>query len=173
MHHGHEHHDHEHHDDARDSEGAARGPSAHGHHATEGWRGAASVTLHCLTGCAIGEWLGLALGVSLHWPVARTIVVAVALAFLFGYLLTLVPLLRSGVKLGLALKIVWLGETVSIAVMELVMNVIDYAMGGMQPGMSLLSMQYWAAFAVAAAAGFVAAWPINYWMLARKLRKTH
>lgn len=137
-----------------------------------GWRGAASMTLHCLTGCAIGEWLGLAIGVSLHWPVAWTLALAVSLAFLFGYLLTLVPLVRSGVKLGLALKIVWAGETVSIAVMELAMNVIDFSMGGMQPGMSLLSPMYWTAFLTAAAAGFLAAWPVNYWMLSRKLRKT-
>lgn len=147
--------------------------SPHGRHATAGWRGAASVTLHCLTGCAIGEWIGLAIGVSLHWPVPWTLMLAITLAFAFGYALTLVPLLRGGMAFGAAMKVVWLGETVSIAVMELVMNVIDYSMGGMQPGMSLLSIQYWSAFVAAAFAGFLAAWPVNYWMLSSKLRNPH
>lgn len=166
-------HEHGTHDPAHGAHGAHAHHSAHGHHDTTGWRGAASVTLHCLTGCAIGEWLGLAIGVSLHWPTASTITLAVALAFVFGYLLTLVPLLRSGVAFATAMKIVWLGETISIAAMELVMNVVDYAMGGMQAGMSLLSVQYWSAFLLAVIAGFLAAWPVNFWMLSRKLRKTH
>ncbi len=179
--HGHGAHDHPGHDhpghDQPSHEHSAHRDGAHasprGHHATGGWRGAANVTLHCLTGCAIGEWIGLAIGVSLHWPVLWTLILAVTLAFVFGYALTLVPLLRSGMAFVAAMKIVWVGETVSIAVMELVMNVIDYSMGGMQPGMSVFSFQYWSAFLAAAVAGFLAAWPVNYGRLSRNFRNPH
>lgn len=148
---------------------AAHAGHAHG----SGWGDAARVTLHCLTGCAIGEWLGLAIGVSLGWSIGATITLAVTLAFLFGFALTIIPMMRRGLGFMQALRIVWLGELVSISVMELVMNVVDYQLGGMGPGMSLLHPQYWIAFGVAAASGYLAALPINKWLLGRNLKKCH
>ena len=149
--------------------------AGHGHAAGHrgSWRAAASVTLHCLTGCAIGEWLGLSIGVTLGLGTVKTIALAVTLAFICGFALTLIPLMRRGLRFAQAWKIVWIGETVSIAVMELVMNLVDYQLGGMQAGMSLLHPQYWIAFGVAALAGYLAAWPVNWWLLRRNLKNCH
>ena len=145
---------------------------AHAQHAAiGGWRGAAKVTLHCLTGCAIGEWIGLTIGVTLGLQTMHTIALAVVLAYASGFALTLIPLMRSGMRLAQAFKIVWVGEAISIAAMELVMNVVDYHMGGMRRGMSLLHTQYWIAFSAAAVAGYLAAWPVNYWMLKSSIKK--
>ena len=143
------------------------------HRMPASWSSAARVTLHCLTGCALGEWLGLAIGVSLGLATAYTIALAVTLAFVCGFALTLVPMLRRGLRFGEALRIVWLGELVSIAVMELVMNLVDYHLGGMGPGMSLRHPQYWLAFGVAALAGYLAALPVNYALLRRHLKHCH
>lgn len=145
----------------------------HGHAAVGPWRMAASVTLHCLTGCAIGEWTGLAIGVSLGLESHHTIMLAVSLAFLFGFALTLIPLMRRGMSFSQAWKLVWLGEVVSISVMELVMNLVDYHMGGMGPGMSLAHPQYWIAFGTAAVAGYFAALPVNWWLLRRGMKNCH
>ena len=149
--------------------------AGHGHASghRSSWRAAASVTLHCLTGCAIGEWLGLSIGVTLGLGTVKTIALAVTLAFICGFALTLIPLMRRGLRFAQAWRIVWIGETVSIAVMELVMNLVDYQLGGMQAGMSLLHPQYWIAFGVAALAGYLAAWPVNWWLLRRNLKNCH
>jgi len=144
--------------------------AGHAHHG--GWRGAASVTLHCLTGCAIGELLGLAIGVSLGWTPRLTISLAVALSFVSGFALTLVPMLRRGFGFADSFRTVWLGEVISISVMELVMNLVDYQMGGMR-GVSLASARYWEAFALGLVAGFIAAWPVNAWMLSRNMKRCH
>lgn len=162
------------HTDAVDRAHDGHVQTAHGNHAVnDSWASAARITLHCLTGCAIGEWTGLAIGVSLGWAVASTIALAVTLAFVFGFTLTIVPMVRRGMTVAQAFRIVWLGELVSIAVMELAMNVVDYQLGGMGPGMSLLHPQYWIAFSVAAAAGYLAALPANKWLLSRNLKKCH
>jgi hypothetical protein len=146
----------------------------HAHHTVDGrWKAAASVTLHCLTGCAIGEWLGLAIGASLGWAPGATITLAVILAFVCGFALTLAPLMKTGMRLVQATKVVWIGEAVSITVMELAMNLVDYHMGGMQQGVSLGSAQYWIAFGAAAVAGYLAAVPVNYWLLQRNLKNCH
>lgn len=156
-----------------DAKGASA-TAAHGHHrARDDWPTAARITLHCLTGCAIGEWIGLSVGVTLGWSIAATITLAVTLAFICGFALTIIPLVRGGLRVRQAFRIVWLGETVSIAVMELVMNVVDYHLGGMGAGMSLLHPQYWLAFGIAAAAGYVAALPVNKWLLSRNLKNCH
>jgi Domain of unknown function (DUF4396) len=146
--------------------------AAHSGHAGNGWSGAASITLHCLTGCAIGELTGLTIGVSLGWHPNFTIALAVVLSFVSGYALTLVPMLRRGAGFLTAFRTVWLGEAISIGVMELVMNVADYEMGGMR-GVSLTSQRYWISFAIALVAGFLAAWPVNLWMLRRNLKRCH
>lgn len=145
---------------------------AHAQHgAIGGWRGAARITLHCLTGCAIGEWIGLSIGVLLELETAPRVALAVMLAYLSGFTLTLYPLMRSGMAFRQAFKIVWIGEAVSIAAMEVAMNLVDYHLGGMRRGMSLMHPQYWIAFSAAAVAGYLAAWPVNYWLLKSGVKK--
>ena len=133
----------------------------------------AQATLHCLTGCVIGEVAGLLIGVSLGLSAWSTILWATTLAYLSGMSLGLVPLMRNQNKTFVgALKLIWIGEVFSIGVMEIVMNSVDYAMGGMQAG-SVLSPTFWAAIAVAVPAGFLAAWPVNWWLLKRDLKSCH
>jgi len=83
---------------------------AHDHGGTSGWRAAAMVTLHCLTGCLIGEWSGLAIGVALSLPTGLTVVLATVLAYTSGFGLTMWPLLRRGMRLWPALTTVFVGE---------------------------------------------------------------
>ena len=137
-----------------------------------GWRAAAMVTLHCLTGCLIGEWTGLAIGVALSLSSGLTVVLATVLAYASGFGLTIWPLLRRGMRLWPALTTVFVGEAVSIGVMEAAMNAVDYRMGGMGVR-SLFAPRYWEALAVASVAGFLAAWPVNFWLLGRNLKKCH
>ncbi len=146
---------------------------AHQHHADSvGWKGAASVTLHCLSGCLIGEWLGLAIGVGLALPPMTTMILATVLAYLSGFGLTLWPLLRRGMHFGAALRTVFVGEAVSIGVMEIAMNFVDWQMGGMAVK-SLFVTRYWIALGFASIAGFLAAWPVNRWLLSRNMKKCH
>lgn len=128
-------------------------------------------TLHCLTGCAIGELIGLSIGVSLGWPATTTMLLATLLGFMSGYLLGLWPLVKQGHSWLHAFKLIWLGETISIAVMEFVMNAVDYNMGGMQAP-SIFHSQFWLGYLIALPAGFIAAWPVNYWLLKRNLKKS-
>jgi hypothetical protein len=146
--------------------------AAHAQHGGTGTRAAAAVTLHCLTGCLTGEWLGLAIGVTLSLPVGATIILATALAYASGFGLTLWPLLRRGMGFWPALTTVFIGEVVSIGVMEVAMNIVDYAMGGMGVK-SLFLPRYWEALAVASVAGFLAAWPVNFWLLGRHVKRCH
>ena len=103
-------------------------------------RAAVSATVHCLTGCAIGEVLGMVIGPAFGWSDAATIAIAVVLAFFFGYLLTLIPLLRSGLALRAAVGVALAADTVSIAVMEVVDNVVMVAVpGGWTPASTAAS----------------------------------
>ena len=147
-------------------------PSAHHHAGVGGWRGAARVTSHCLTGCLIGEWIGLAIGVGLSLPRGVTAVLATLLAYTSGFGLTIWPLLRSGMSFLPALSTVFVGEAVSIGVMEVAMNAVDFAMGGMGVR-SLFAPRYWEALGVAAVAGFLGAWPVNFWLLSRNMKTCH
>lgn len=125
-----------------------------------------SATLHCLTGCAIGEVLGLIIGESLGWPSGQTIALAVALAFLFGYGLSLRPLLKAGLSVKRALGIVLAADTLSIATMEVVDNVVMATIpGAMEAG--LANPIFWASMVLALAAAFVAAFPVNRFLLKR------
>jgi hypothetical protein len=127
---------------------------------------ALSATLHCLTGCAIGEVLGLAIGTALGWGNAETIVLAVALAFLFGYAFTFVPLVRGGLALGAAVGIALAADTLSITVMEIVDNtVILVVPGAMEAGLD--SLLFWASLALALVVAFCAAYPVNRWLISR------
>ena len=111
---------------------------------------AVSATLHCLTGCAIGEVLGMVLGTWWGWSDAATIALAVALAFLFGYSLTIWPVLRSGLPLKAAVTVALAADTVSILTMEIVDNAIMLAIpGAMDAG--LTSPLFWGSLAVALA----------------------
>ncbi|MBA2467727.1 MAG: DUF4396 domain-containing protein [Sphingomonas sp.] len=149
--------------------------ASHGHtHRGHGpWRTAVHSTLHCLTGCVIGEVAGLMIGVSLGFPPWVTIVLATGLAYLSGMTLGLVPVMRSkGIGLAAALRIIWIGEVISIGVMELVMNFVDYRMGGMTAP-SVASWMFWRGIVFAVPAGFIVALPVNYWLLKRELKQCH
>ena len=125
-----------------------------------------SATAHCLTGCAIGEVLGLVIGTILGWGIFATIVLAIILAFIFGYLLTMLPLLRSGLALGIVLPLAFASDTLSITVMEIVDNLIILVIpGAMEAG--LRSLLFWGSLAFALAVAFVAAFPVNRWLIAR------
>jgi hypothetical protein len=121
----------------------------------------------------IGEVAGLMIGVTLGLPVWQTIVLATALAYLSGMTLGLLPVMRNqGVSMLDALRIIWIGEVISIGVMELVMNFVDYQMGGMSAP-SVASWMFWRGLVFAVPAGFLAAWPVNYWLLKRELKACH
>ena len=125
-----------------------------------------SATAHCLTGCAIGEVLGLVIGTALGWGTVATIALAVVLAFFFGYSLTMIPLLRSGLALATVLPIAFAADTLSITVMEIVDNLIILVIpGAMEAG--LTSLLFWGSLAFALAVAFVAAFPVNRWLIAR------
>lgn len=144
----------------------------HAHHAHSGdapARIATAATLHCLAGCAIGEIAGLMIGVALGIGVWPTMLLATVLAYASGFTLGLLPLVRRGMGFVQALRTIWLGEAISIAVMEIAMNFTDYHMGGMGVG-SILHPRFWLGFLVALPAGFIAAWPVNWWLLKRKIK---
>ena len=125
-----------------------------------------SATAHCLTGCAIGEVLGLAIGTVLGWGNVATIVLAIVLAFFFGYSLTMLPLLRSGLSLATVLPLAFASDTLSITVMEIVDNLIIVLIpGAMDAGLS--SALFWGSLAFALAVAFGAAFPVNRWLIAR------
>ncbi len=134
---------------------------------------AAHATLHCLTGCAVGEILGLFIGVSAGLGPWATMGLAIFLAYVFGFAFTLGPLMRrEGLTLQQAMSIVWIGELVSITAMEIGMNVTAYAVGGVH-AKSIFEPVFWIGMIAAIPAGFLAAWPVNYWLLKRQLKKCH
>ena len=127
---------------------------------------AAQATLHCLTGCAIGEVLGMVVGTWLGWSNLATVVLSIALAFVFGYALTLRSVLRSGLDVRSALKIALAADTASIAVMEVVDNAVVLAVpGAMDAGLG--SLLFWGALAFSLAVAFVVTMPFNTWMIGR------
>ncbi|HXS05301.1 MAG TPA: DUF4396 domain-containing protein [Rhizomicrobium sp.] len=146
--------------------------AGHGPHHNQ-WTAAAHATLHCSIGCIIGETVGLMLGTTLHFSQVESMAVSTVLAYCAGFTLAATPLMRrTGLSLGAALGAIWIGEGISIGVMEIVMNAIDYQMGGMRTG-SIFNMRFWAALAVATAVAFVIAWPVNAWLIAKKIKEHH
>jgi hypothetical protein len=130
------------------------------------WKTAVSATLHCLTGCAIGEVLGMVIGTALGWSTLPTLLLAIALAFLFGYSLTMGPVLRAGVALKAAIGVALAADTVSIAVMEIVDNAFLLALpGAMEAGLG--DWLFWISLAAALAIAFVATVPVNKWLIGR------
>jgi hypothetical protein len=127
---------------------------------------ALSATVHCLTGCAIGEVLGMVLGTAFGLGDVATIAIAIVLAFLFGYALTSLPLLRSGLALAVVAPIALAADTVSIAVMEIVDNATMVLIpGAMDAGLD--EARFWLSLAGALLIAGVAAYPVNRWLLAR------
>lgn len=127
---------------------------------------ALSATLHCLTGCGIGEVLGLVIGTALGWGTVATIALAVGLAFFFGYLLAMLPLLRSGLGLRAALRIALAADTVSITVMEIVDNAVMLAVPGAMDA-PLTSLLFWGPLAGALIVAAIVVYPVNRWLIAR------
>ena len=154
---------------------SAQSHQAHGHHGGSGgaFRTSAQATIHCLTGCVIGEVVGLGIGVTFGLGTWPTIILATGLAYLSGFTLGLLPVMKNrGVGLIQAFRIIWVGEVISIGVMEIVMNFVDYQMGGMSAP-SVASWMFWRGILFAVPAGFLAAWPVNYWLLKRELKACH
>ena len=139
---------------------------AHAHHGPSLNEVAWAATLHCLTGCAIGEVLGMVIGTALGWGNVETIALAVVLAFFFGYGLTMRPLLGSGIALAPALRLALAADTASISVMEIIDNLIMVAIPGAMDA-PLDSLLFWASLAVALALAAVAAFPVNRWLISR------
>ena len=132
----------------------------------DSWRTAISATLHCLTGCAIGEVLGMVLATWWGWGDVASIALAVVLAFFFGYLLTFAGVRRAGLDVRTAVRTALAADTVSILVMEVVDNAILLVVpGAMAAG--LASGLFWGALAVALAVAFVVTVPVNKWMIGR------
>jgi hypothetical protein len=141
----------------------------HGAHGTVSTsRLAFQATTHCLTGCGIGEVLGLAGGTALGLSNALTLIFGIVLAYLFGYALTLVPLVRAGMPLLRASGITFAAETLSITTMEIVDNVVVIGIpGAMDAG--LADLLFWASLTASLALAFVAAFPVNRWLISRGL----
>ena len=127
---------------------------------------ALSATLHCLTGCAIGEIAGLLIGTAIGLSTGWTIALAVSLAFLFGYTLSTFPLVKAGLGVGAALAVVFAADTLSIAVMEVVDNLVMASIpGAMEAG--LVNWVFWVSMMMALTAAFFAAYPVNRYLLSR------
>ena len=159
-------------------------PDPHAHHAAEAHvheapaakqahshgvslnRLAFTATLHCLSGCAVGEVLGMVIGTALGWTALSTIVLAVGLAFVFGYAFTMVPLLRAGLAFGAVLKLALAADTASIAIMEIVDNGIMLVIPGAMDA-HLTSPLFWGSLAAALVIAGAAAFPVNRWLISR------
>ncbi|MEV7429090.1 DUF4396 domain-containing protein [Nocardioides sp. NPDC092400] len=148
-------HDHEHHH-ARES--------GHDHGSSRSM--ALSATLHCLTGCAIGEIAGLMIGTAVGLSSGWTIALAVGLAFLFGYTLSTLPLVKAGLGVGAALGVVLAADTLSIATMEVVDNLVMALIPGAM-GAGLVDVTFWVGMPIALAVAFLAAYPVNRYLLQR------
>src|SRR3954470_12952147 len=159
------------HDATHDGRQADRGHSGHEHRAlpTSGralTNLSVSATLHCLTGCALGEIAGMAIGTAVglgNWP---TVALSVVLAFVFGYTLTSLPLLRAGLALSAVIPVALASDTFSIAVMEIIDNLVMLVVpGALNAGLGTLL--FWGSLAFSLSLAFVAAVPVNRWLLAR------
>ncbi|MCL7380451.1 DUF4396 domain-containing protein [Streptomyces sp. 35G-GA-8] len=146
---------------SRHHDHAVRDHTAHG----TTWRTAARATLHCLTGCAIGEILGMAIGTALLWGNASTMILAIALAFGFGYSFTLFAVRRAGLGWKAAIKVALAADTVSIAVMELVDNGIIAATGAMDA--HLTDALFWSSLLGGFVVASLVTTPVNKWMIDR------
>lgn len=143
---------------------------AHAHHGAQPRQSlnalAWSATLHCLTGCAIGEVLGMVIGTALGWGNLETIALAVVLAFISGYALTMLPLLRAGIEFRQVLRIALAADTASITIMEIVDNLVMLAVpGAMDAGLD--TFLFWGSLGFALVVAGIAAYPVNLWLIGR------
>jgi hypothetical protein len=154
-------------DEHAEHAGHDHGAAGHAGHDMPGpWRTAASATLHCLTGCAIGETLGMVLATWWGWSTWPAVGLAVALAFVFGYSLTIAPVMRAGVPFRSAIKVALAADTISITVMEIVDNAVMVGVpGAMHAGLG--NWIFWAALAFAFAVAFVVTLPVNKWLIGK------
>ena len=148
----------------------AAGAHAHDHHMPTSGSALTEVaftaTLHCLTGCAIGEIAGMAIGTALGLSNWTTVALAVVLAFAFGYTLTSLPLLRAGMALAVVAPIALATDTVSIAVMEVVDNLfVVLVPGALDAGLG--DLLFWGSLSLALVIAGAAALPVNRWLIAR------
>ncbi|WP_030932714.1 DUF4396 domain-containing protein [Streptomyces sp. NRRL S-646] len=154
------------HTDADAHAHAHTGADAHHHPGAATWSMAAQATLHCLTGCAIGEVLGMVIGTALGWGNVPTTILAIVLAFFFGYSLTLRGVLRAGVDFRTAFRVALAADTLSIAVMELIDNgVIVLWPDAMDAELS--DLLFWGSLAISLALAFFVTTPVNKWMIGR------
>ncbi|MEV5609413.1 DUF4396 domain-containing protein [Streptomyces sp. NPDC052225] len=171
QHETHTSHEHENHDGHQDHH-SHQDHAGHQHHAghhTAGkvsWSMAAQATLHCLTGCAIGEILGMVIGTALGWGNMPTMILAIVLAFVFGYSLTLRGVLKAGVDFRTAFRVALAADTLSIAVMELIDNGV-IALWPNAMDAHLDDLLFWGALAASLAIAFVVTTPVNRWMIGR------
>jgi uncharacterized protein DUF4396 len=130
------------------------------------WRSAVQATLHCLTGCAIGEVLGMVLATALGWSDAASVILAVVLAFVFGYALTIRPVLAAGIGFRRAARVAFAADTVSITTMEIVDNAFILAVpGAIAAGLD--DGLFWWSLALSLVIAFVLTVPVNRWLIAR------
>lgn len=127
---------------------------------------AANATLHCLTGCALGEITGLLIGTALGWSATQIIALAVTLAFVFGYTLSTLPLLKLGLSFAAALKLVFAADTFSILTMEIVDNAVMAMIPGSM-GDGIVSPLFWISMMLALTVAFFAAYPVNKYLIAK------
>ncbi|MGW1749805.1 DUF4396 domain-containing protein [Streptomyces sp. NPDC002092] len=139
---------------------------AHHHPAAATWTMAAQATLHCLTGCAIGEVLGMVIGTAFGWGNVATTVLAIVLAFFFGYSLTLRGVLRAGVDFRTAFRVALAADTLSIAVMELIDNGVIVLWPDAMDA-QLADLLFWGSLAISLALAFFVTTPVNKWMIGR------
>ena len=130
------------------------------------WRSAVQATLHCLTGCAIGEVLGMVIATALGWGNAASIFLAVGLAFVFGYALTIRPVLRAGVGFRRALGVAFASDTVSITTMEIIDNAFILVVPGALAA-GLADGLFWWSLALSLVIAFVLTVPVNRWLIGR------
>ena len=131
-----------------------------------------SATLHCLIGCGIGEVVGVIIGTALLMTNVNTLILAVSLGFVFGFILGMRPLLKAGFNFKKAFRTVLIAEGLSIVVMETTEVLVEvYTPGVMQAG--LTSWIFWAGMLLALTAGFIAAYPVNYYLIGRGIRHQH
>jgi hypothetical protein len=129
-------------------------------------RTAFQATVHCLTGCAIGEILGMVIATALDWGNAASIALSIALAFVFGYALTLIPVLRAGIPRRRAVRLAIASDTLSITTMELVDNAFILAVpGAMAAGLG--DGLFWLSLIASLVIAFAATFPVNRWLIAR------
>ncbi|GAA0944336.1 MULTISPECIES: DUF4396 domain-containing protein [Streptomyces violaceusniger group] len=154
----------------RQHEHTQSGPHEHhGHEEHAGaanWSMAAQATLHCLTGCAIGEVVGMAIGTALAWHNVPTMILAIVLAFVFGYSLTMRGVLRAGLDMRSALRVALAADTVSITIMELADNATIVVFPGAMDA-TLSDVLFWLSLALSFAVAFLVTTPVNKWMIGR------